>query len=616
MLKEIFLKVEKKEDTFNKKEEQIINDLIKEKILIKIDETYAINSKYKIGILKVEKNFAVLCNLGNEYKNIKLDFDNLNGAYNGDLVLAKRIFNPKSQIKAQIIKIYEKNENSILVYVKDNSFISVKESIQLNSKKKINEKNGTVLLIQNKSHEIIKTIGHIDDVKIDEQISLILHNEDYRLNNKIEIDSKMDDTNKRIDLTNLPFCTIDPSSAKDHDDAIYFDKEECILYVAIADVSYFVKQNSTLDKMAYKKSTSIYLPSKVLPMLPNELSEDLCSLKEGINRYAFVSKIYLDKNTFEVLKSEFIEAIIKSHKKFSYGRIDRVLANKNDTYTKIEESIFTYLKDLYTITKKIREKRLQSAYNFESHEHKLKLVNHTLTSVSIEKSTNSHQLIEECMLLANVQASKRLNMLGIYRIHDEPSFQAIAKLVDDVNSLGLKVKLKKNIYDTITHIQKQAKYSSLLEEIDNLIIHAQTQARYSSKKLSHFGLGFASYSHFTSPIRRYADLILHRILKSKKIPKNIIEICEHISNKERDINKLVWDYEDRKYARYASSHIGLEIDIKIIDTQKALAMTYNKISGMKIFIDNYKGQTLFSKQKVLIKSVNIITKKIIASIKY
>ena len=129
-------------------------------------------------------------------------------------------------------------------------------------------------------------------------------------------------------------------------------------------------------------------------------------------------------------------------------------------------------------------------------------------------------------------------------------------------------------------------------------------------------MGFASYSHFTSPIRRYADLILHRILKSKKIPKNIIEICEHISNKERDINKLVWDYEDRKYARYASSHIGLEIDIKIIDTQKALGMTYNKISGMKIFIDNYKGQTLFSKQKVLIKSVNIITKKIIASIKY
>ncbi len=114
---------------------------------------------------------------------------------------------------------------------------------------------------------------------------------------------------------------------------------------------------------------------------------------------------------------------------------------------------------------------------------------------------------------------KKVNSVGIFRIHEEPPFKAISKLVDDVNALGIKVKLQNDVHDTITHIQSKAKHSSLREEIDDLIIHAQTQAKYSSKNLGHFGLGFKSYSHFTSPIRRYSDLVLHRMLKTKQTPK-------------------------------------------------------------------------------------------------
>jgi ribonuclease R len=220
------------------------------------------------------------------------------------------------------------------------------------------------------------------------------------------------------------------------------------------------------------------------------------------------------------------------------------------------------------------------------------------------------------MLLANIEASKKVNTVGIFRIHEEPAFKAISKLVDDVNALGIEVKLKSDVHDTVLHIQKKAKYSTIAEEIDELIIQAQTQAKYSSKNLGHFGLGFKSYSHFTSPIRRYSDLVLHRMLKSSQTPQNIDEICDHISIQERKINQLVWDYEDRKYSRYAKDNIGLEVKVRITDSERGVAVSYGHFPGMKLQLDNFKGQVLFSKQRVIIKSSDVITKEIIGSLKY
>jgi len=395
---------------------------------------------------------------------------------------------------------------------------------------------------------------------------------------------------------------------------VAFDTKENILYVAIADVSYFVKEGSELDILAFKKSTSIYLPTKVLPMLPPILSEEMCSLKEGVDRYSYVFKMYLDLENFSVKKAELFEAIINSHKNFSYGRIDRVIEGHLDQYSKLEKEIFDYLIPLYDITKRYRKKRLEKGYDFRTTENRLKLKNAMLESIDVEFSTASHQLVEECMLFANIEASKKVNNVGVYRIHEEPPFKAISKLVDDVNILGVNVKLQSDVHETITHIQNKARQSMLGAEIDELIIQAQTQAKYSSKNLGHFGLGFSSYSHFTSPIRRYSDLVLHRILKTKQTPKNIDEICEHISLNERKVDQLVWDFEDRKYARWAALHIGEDIKVKVVDTEKAKAVCYEKMIGMKVVLENYKGQRLFSKMKVRIKSVDIATKLIIASI--
>ena len=616
MLKELFIKIQTNQKGYSTDELKQIEKFLKDEIIVKIDDNYELNSKYKVAIVNVGKNLVILEDLISEHKNIKIEFDDLNGAYDGDLVLAKRVFNPRSRTKAKIIKILDGKKNDVLVYIKDKAFHTVKENIKLENKNALKYKEGEVLLVDNKSLELIKNLGNIEDPKIDEYISLYLYKEMFRLDKPLEIDAKMDDIKPRVDLRDLAFCTIDPSSAKDHDDAIYYDKLENILYVAIADVSYFVKEGSELDKLAYLKSTSIYLPHKVLPMLPPILSEEMCSLKEGIDRYAYVFKIYLDVKNLGVKKSELLEAIIKSHRNFSYGRIDRVIEGQLDQYSKTEKEIFDYLIPLYDLTKKYRAKRLLKGYDFRSSENRLKLRNSNLESVEVETSTSSHQLVEECMLFANIEASKKVNMMGIYRIHEEPPFKAISKLVDDVNILGVNAKLQSDVHETIVHIQEKAKIAMLSAEIDELIIQAQTQAKYSSKNLGHFGLGFTSYSHFTSPIRRYSDLVLHRMLKTKQTPKNIDDICAHISLNERKVDQLVWDFEDRKYARWANEHIDEEIKVKIVDVEKARAVCYEKMVGMKVVLDNFKGQKLFTKLRVKIKSVDIVTKLIVATIKY
>ncbi len=616
MLKELFKKIQTDCKTYSKEELIQIKDFLKEDIIVKNENNnYELNSKYKVAIVNVGKNLVILEDLLSEHKNIKIEFDDLNGAYNGDLVLAKRIFNPRSRVKAKIVKILDGKRADVLVYIKDKAFHTVKENITLENKNALKYNEGDVLLVDNKSLDLIKNLGNIEDPKIDEFISLHLYQEMYRLEKHLEVDAKMDDTKHRIDLRDLYFCTIDPNSAKDHDDAIYFDTKENILYVAIADVSYFVKEGSELDLLAFKKSTSIYLPQKVLPMLPPVLSEDMCSLKEGQDRYSYVFKMYLDVENQSVKKSELFEAIINSHKNFSYGRIDRVIEGHLDQYSKVEKEIFDYLIPFYEISKKFRAKRLLKGYDFRTSENRLKLRNSNLESIEVETSTASHQLVEECMLLANIEASKKVNTVGIYRIHEEPAFKAISKLVEDVNILGVNVKLQSDVHDTILHIQEKAKIGMLSAEIDELIIQSQTQAKYSSKNLGHFGLGFSSYSHFTSPIRRYSDLVLHRILKTKQTPKNIDDICSHISLNERKVDQLVWDFEDRKYARWAAANIGEDIKVKVVDTERGRAICYDNMIGMKVVLENYKAQKLFSKMKVKIKSADIVTKIIVATIK-
>ena len=240
-----------------------------------------------------------------------------------------------------------------------------------------------------------------------------------------------------------------------------------------------------------------------------------------------------------------------------------------------------------------------------------------IESISKEISSPSHSLVEECVLLANISAAKQLKQNGIFRVHDEPTLQKINQLITDINLLGIKVEMKKTVHKTIVSCQKRSKEVGLSNEVDELIIKSQQQAHYSSKNGGHFGLGFEHYSHFTSPIRRYSDLVLHRILKNKEVPKNIDNICENISNLERNIASCVWDFEDRKYARWASWHLEEEFKAKLIDLDKGgIAQLTNGAVGAKVNITNHQGQKLFSKFIIKLKYSDIITKEITGEIKY
>jgi ribonuclease R len=581
----------------------ILNNYATNAILID-NGRYVINKKYKIGHISAHNGKFYLSSQI-DGRDILIDKDDLLGSNEGDFVLTRVIFNPRGKLKVKVALIIERNSEQVLVLYKNNHFISVKNGNNLHIKHTPHCKEGDLYLINN---DVYEYFGNINDSKIDEKISLYLYKEEYRLSPyELENVDKKISFGNRVDLTELDFCTIDPVGARDHDDAIYFDYEKEILYVAIADVSHYVKEGTFLDDEAKKRAFSVYFPNKVLPMLPFILSSDLCSLKPNETRYAFVCKIELDLKSLSVKKSEFFEAIIESKNNFSYEVIDEKIA-KNELSKELAE--------LLKVTQNLRTKRLANGYNFRNEELKLILdKDEELMDVKGSHSTLSHQLVEECMLLANQESAKKIGNLGIFRIHEEPDMKKIDKLIEELIGIGLHVKKKKDVHSTIISIQKEASRFFLEKEVDQLIIKAQQQAKYSSHISNHFGLGFSHYSHFTSPIRRYADLTLHRILKTKKIPKEIDNICEQISNSEREIAQMVWDLEGRKYARWATKNLNQIFTAVISDVGDIIyGELQEPICGLKFQIQNHKGEKLYNKVRISLTEVDLISKKIYGKI--
>jgi len=309
------------------------------------NETYTLNSKYKIGTISISNKIAILNLENNSSQKIYIEFDKLNGAYRDDTVVVQVLFNPKGKTKAKVIQILNRTQNSILCFVKDKDLFTIKENILIDCEI-VNNQDGDVVVFED--GKISSKLGNIADAKVDEPISLFLYNEYYRLIQEPKITHKDLNIENRQDLTHLDFSTIDPASAKDHDDAIYYDEETNEIYVAIADVSAYVKEGTDLDSDALRRSFSIYFPHKVLPMLPFELSTDLCSLVPYKPRPAYVFKMKLNSNNTKVVSSELFEAMIESKNKHSYEYIDEVL-EENDT-----ENIHN---KLFKITQQLKKNR-------------------------------------------------------------------------------------------------------------------------------------------------------------------------------------------------------------------------------------------------------------------
>ena len=382
------------------------------------------------------------------------------------------------------------------------------------------------------------------------------------------IAEKTKKTKYRKDLTNLPFATIDGADAKDFDDAIYCQKNSngFSLYVAIADVSFYVEVGSKLDKEALKRGTSIYFPGTVVPMLPERLSNDVCSLRPNEDRCAMVCEMSLDA-AGKRIKYKFYSALINSKARLTYKQVEGHITNASPLKgPQVIESINT-LDNLTSVRLKLRQER--QALEINPKEAILELTdNQEVKNIIIKKPMRAHKLVEESMLLANECAAEFMQErfgFGVFRIHEDPDpskLEALKKYFQ----IPAQIAKKSSPLETINYSLKKAKEN---QDDSGQILVLQTLARaeYSTDNLGHFGLQLEQYAHFTSPIRRYPDLLTHRMInKALAHKKNAFnksqlqDMCEDSSVLERRAEKASRQVEQVLICSYLKDKIGSDVD--------------------------------------------------------
>ena len=387
----------------------------------------------------------------------------------------------------------------------------------------------------------------------------------------------------RVDLTDLPLITIDPADARDHDDACCALLDEdpknsggFLLWVAIADVAHYVTAGSALDAEARKRGNSTYFPDRVVPMLPDRLSGDLCSLHEGVTRPCIAVEMKLS-STGEKLSHRFVRGLMRSPASLSYEEAQAAVdGDPSERAAPLVDTVLTPLFSAYAALKQAREAR--QPLELDLPERKIILSDSgKVASVNFSERLDAHRLIEECMVLANVAAAETLiakQQPLLFRVHEEPSPEKLDSLRETAKSVGL-VLAKGQVLQTrhLNQLLKAAAGKDEAELINLSTLRSMTQAYYSSQNMSHFGLALQNYAHFTSPIRRYADLLLHRALVSAHgwatdglSPQDIEmldETAKHISETERRSMLAERDTIDRYLASFMSERVGNEFSGRI-----------------------------------------------------
>jgi len=612
-----------------------------------VEGLWKLRSLYRAGELYLGKDGRGFVEAQvKEQKDLLIEADDIGDARSGDVVVAKRIIARRGRASGKIVLVVTQAHPFAIVYTHRDEegrfeILNLKTALPTHAEMEGMDlkafKIGTVMKVDNNTEQVLEVLGHLADPKVDEKISLALYEREdafpqvcVEQAKAVPLSVNRDEYPSRVDLTDLDFCTIDPVTAKDFDDAIYFDLASYTLYVAIADVSHYVEYFTAIDKEAKKRGFTTYLPHKSFPMLPRELSENLCSLKPKVDRLAFVSKIELDRESLKPLKEEFFEAVIHSKRRFNYDQVDAIIQNQGAEAEGIDVQILSYLLPLQKVTERLREQRLKNGFDFRSDEVRLTIdSNHLLTQTTIETGTPSHSLIEECMLLANQASAKRFmtsgdeEEFGIFRIHEPPQLAKTEALLEELSSIGLFVESYSDSPSLIRAIQAEATKMGLESEVDAMIIKSLRRAAYAPRNVGHFGLGFSHYSHFTSPIRRYSDLILHRLIKTQLtddtqereyLLRNIEPLCARVSDLERESTKAEWDFRDRKFARWAQQNRGLFFDAEIVEAgESAKAVLQGDIKGVVVHLKG-DGVMLFDKVRVMITEVDIAMALIMAEL--
>lgn len=577
--------------------------------------------------------------IGEGKKDVYIGKDNLNSARNNDVVLIELI-NGKSEGK--IIKIIDRDENSFVgcVYFKDNKCyvkpdkrnnidIEIPEEYQ----KGLVEGHKVVVKPINGSKylgAILHVIGHKNDVGVDILSFVYAHGfkpqfPDNVLEDLKNIPDKIneEDTKGRLDLRDRTIFTIDGDDTKDIDDAISIkridDKYE--LGVHIADVSHYVLRGGAIDKEAYERGTSVYLVDRVIPMLPHQLSNGICSLNPNQDRLAMSCIMTIDK-IGKIVNYQIAKSVIRSRIQMTYNKVNDIL-DKN-IIAEGYEAFVDDLKLMKEVSDILRKKMINRGYiEFSSAEAKI-LVDekcHPL-DIKLREEGTGENMIENFMVAANETVGGFVfyqNLPGIYRVHDKPDQKRLQSFFDFLAARGYVVRGKKH---NITSKDLQYILSQLADKPDakilnDMAIRSQAKAVYSDQNIGHFGLGSKCYSHFTSPIRRYPDLILHRLIKdyTENYSSSVIEawqtdlpeMAAHCSVKEQDAQSCERDVDDMKKAEYMEEHIGEEfsaiisgvqefgIFVELANTVEGLVKIENLPGGGYSYIE--KSLSLISKNK-------------------
>ena len=561
------------------------------------------DSNSRVGILQVTSKGTgyVMLESGEE---IKISAENLNGAINKDKVIVNIEDNKAKPMTGSIVKVVQRATNQIVgtvymkknrVYVKpDDKKLNITVVIEHNYHNNLVEGHKVLVKLLNRNSkdeyncQIIKVLGHINDPGVDilsimakydindafpSEVMEQVQNEIPSIVSEDEIKKRLSKTGK--DLRDEVIFTIDGDDTKDIDDAISIEKLDNGNYklgVHIADVSYYVKENSPLDKEALQRGTSVYLADRVTPMLPHELSNGICSLNPNVDRFALSCVMEID-NTGNVVNYDIFDSIIRSRIQMTYKKVNKVI--EEDIVPEGYEEFADKLKLMKELADILRANKVSKGYiDFEIDEPKV-IVNEDGEAIDIvlRERGAGEKLIEDFMIAANeTVASHFVNMDYplVYRIHGEPSEEKITNFLHLVSIMGYKLvgNFKKITPKTIQEMLDQLKDKKEYYILSSQMLRSMQKAVYDTNNIGHFGLASKMYCHFTSPIRRYPDLTVHRSIRKCLLSDNMTAeslsawehklpmMAEHSSIKERAAIDCEREVDDMKMAEYMEKHIG------------------------------------------------------------
>lgn len=590
------------------------------------------NSNLKLGKLIMTTKGYGFVDVGTN-EDIFIPADSINHAIHNDTVVVEITSKGIEKPEGRIVKIVDRNLNNMVgeIYFKkgkpyidlDDKKTKIEVAIDPKKTKGAMPGHKVIVKITNKQQnnnykgEVIKILGHKNDPGVD----ILSITAKYEINDVFpeEVMDQADKlpsevlesekTKNRVDLTAEEIFTIDGDDTKDIDDAISYKKLKNgnhELGVHIADVSHYVTENSPLDKEAYERGTSVYLADRVIPMLPHKLSNGICSLNPEVERLATSCVMEINEKG-EVVNYNIFKSIIKSRKQMTYKKVNKIL--EENTIPEGYEPYAETLKQMGELAKILRKYKIDRGYiDFEIDESKI-IVDEKgkAIDVKLRERGTGEKLIEDFMIAANETVATHIYYMElpfVYRVHGEPSEDKINNFLKFISILGYKVQgnikeiTPKNMQLMLEQLKDKEEYTI----ISSILLRSMQKAVYDKTNIGHFGLASKCYTHFTSPIRRYPDLIVHRLLNEYIFENNIneetvnkydyklIDITKHSSERERASVECEREVDDMKKAEYMQDHIGEEYE-GIISSVMPFGMFVelpNLIEGL-VHIDDLEG---------------------------